>query len=110
VVRYVNDFGEDEAGIDIGGLFKDFWTDLSARVFNPSFGLFAVTESQVRIPDPSLLWLCDLIPSPPLSYFTQIRIPLHSLMKLNLTQLMSSSEGSLVKYASILPSPPFSSI
>jgi hypothetical protein len=47
VVRYVNDFGEDEAGIDIGGLFKDFWTDLSARVFNPSFGLFAVTASQV---------------------------------------------------------------
>lgn len=50
VVRYVNDFGEDEAGIDIGGLFKDFWTDLSARVFNPSFGLFAITESQVKNP------------------------------------------------------------
>lgn len=47
VVRYVNEFGEDEAGIDIGGLFKDFWTDLSARVFNPSFGLFAITSSQV---------------------------------------------------------------
>lgn len=37
VVRYVNDFGEEEKGIDSGGLFKDFLTDLSSRVFNPSY-------------------------------------------------------------------------
>jgi hypothetical protein len=37
VVRYINEFGEEEAGIDAGGLFKDFLTDLSARVFNPSY-------------------------------------------------------------------------
>lgn len=37
VIRYVNDFGEEEKGIDSGGLFKDFLTDLSARVFNPSY-------------------------------------------------------------------------
>lgn len=35
------------AGIDAGGLFKDFWTDISNRVFNPSFGLFSLTESHV---------------------------------------------------------------
>jgi hypothetical protein len=35
------------SGIDMGGLFKDFWTDLSARVFDPSFGLFSITSSQV---------------------------------------------------------------
>jgi hypothetical protein len=35
VVRYINDFGEEEAGIDVGGLFKDFLTDLTGRVFNP---------------------------------------------------------------------------
>jgi hypothetical protein len=32
IVRYVNQFGVAESGIDIGGLFKDFWVDLSAQV------------------------------------------------------------------------------
>lgn len=32
----------------MGGLFKDFWTDLSARVFDPNYGLFCVTAQQVR--------------------------------------------------------------
>ncbi len=36
-VRYINEFGEDEMGIDSGGLFKDFVTDVAARVFNPSY-------------------------------------------------------------------------
>lgn len=35
VVRYINELGEEEAGIDVGGLFKDFLTDLTGRVFNP---------------------------------------------------------------------------
>jgi hypothetical protein len=38
VVRYINEFGEEEAGIDVGGLFKDFLTDLTGRVFNPGKG------------------------------------------------------------------------
>jgi len=32
IVRYVNQLGVAESGIDIGGLFKDFWVDLSAQV------------------------------------------------------------------------------
>eukprot|EP00602_Paraphysomonas_sp_CaronLab_P006417 CAMPEP_0185031244 /NCGR_PEP_ID=MMETSP1103-20130426/18610_1 /TAXON_ID=36769 /ORGANISM="Paraphysomonas bandaiensis, Strain Caron Lab Isolate" /LENGTH=1024 /DNA_ID=CAMNT_0027566705 /DNA_START=286 /DNA_END=3360 /DNA_ORIENTATION=- len=59
IVRYVNDFGEDEAGIDVGGLFKDFWTDLSARVFDPSFGLFAMTSDQLLYPNPNAIALYD---------------------------------------------------
>ena len=53
VVRYLNSFGEEEAGIDIGGLFKDFLTDLSARIFDPSYGLFSLTSSNLLYPNPA---------------------------------------------------------
>jgi ubiquitin-protein ligase E3 C len=59
VVRYVNDFGEEEAGIDAGGLFKDFLTDLSARVFDPSFGLFIETSNKHTYPNPAATKIYD---------------------------------------------------
>ena len=59
VVKYVNDFGEEEAGIDAGGLFKDFLTDLSGRVFDPSYGLFCTTSSNLLYPNPSAALLYD---------------------------------------------------
>jgi hypothetical protein len=33
VIRYVNDFGEEELGIDSGGLFKDFVTGKPPYIF-----------------------------------------------------------------------------
>lgn len=53
VVRYVNDFGEEEMGIDVGGLFKDFLSDLSQRVFDPNYGLFLPTEKNLIFPNPA---------------------------------------------------------
>jgi ubiquitin-protein ligase E3 C len=53
VVRYINEFGEEEKGIDAGGLFKDFWNDLSRFVFDPSFGLFAITSDNLLYPNPN---------------------------------------------------------
>ncbi len=53
VVKYVNDFGEEEAGIDAGGLFKDFVTDLSGRIFDPNYGLFCTTSANLMYPNPS---------------------------------------------------------
>lgn len=41
-VEFVDQFGSPEAGIDAGGLFKEFWTSLSAIAFDPSYGLFKV--------------------------------------------------------------------
>lgn len=43
-INYYNDAGARETGIDAGGLFKDFWTDLCDLAFNPSFALFRLTE------------------------------------------------------------------
>lgn len=39
-VFYVGAAGHEESGIDMGGLFKDFWTDLSALAFDVNYGLF----------------------------------------------------------------------
>ena len=44
-------------GVDIGGLFKDFLSDLSARVFDPSYGLFSVTSDNLLYPNPSAILL-----------------------------------------------------
>lgn len=53
VIRYINAFGEAEAGIDAGGLFKDFLTDLSKQVFDPAYGLFSVTSDGLLYPNPA---------------------------------------------------------
>lgn len=57
VVRYINEFGEEEAGIDVGGLFKDFLTDLSRRIFDPNFGLFSITSTHALYPNPAAFLL-----------------------------------------------------
>lgn len=46
VVHYTNEAGREESGIDAGGLFKEFWTDLSNLAFDPNYALFRVTEGE----------------------------------------------------------------
>jgi len=50
VVNYTNEAGRQETGIDAGGLFKEFWTDLSQLAFDPNYALFRVTEGKSRFP------------------------------------------------------------
>lgn len=45
-VQYHNEAGMRESGVDAGGLFKEFWTDLSAIAFDPNYALFRVTEGR----------------------------------------------------------------
>lgn len=53
-VQYYNEAGARETGIDAGGLFKEFWTDLCAIAFNPNYALFRVTdEGNYMYPNPS---------------------------------------------------------
>lgn len=42
-VQYFNEAGARESGVDVGGLFKEFWTDLCAIAFDPNYALFRVT-------------------------------------------------------------------
>jgi ubiquitin-protein ligase E3 C len=54
-VQYYNEAGTRESGIDAGGLFKEFWTDLSAVAFNENYALFRVTDGagNCLYPNPS---------------------------------------------------------
>ena len=53
VICYLNQAGARETGIDIGGLFKEFWTDLSNIAFDPNYALFKTTEGALMYPNPS---------------------------------------------------------
>lgn len=52
-VQFINEQGLEEAGVDGGGLFKDFLNDLIAEAFNPKFGLFIETPERTLYPNPA---------------------------------------------------------
>ncbi|KAL5016325.1 hypothetical protein ScPMuIL_005914 [Solemya velum] len=49
-VKFINEQGLDEAGIDQDGVFKEFLEETIARVFDPSLNLFKVTSEQKLYP------------------------------------------------------------
>mmetsp|Transcript_50018 Transcript_50018/g.57417 ORF Transcript_50018/g.57417 Transcript_50018/m.57417 type:complete len:534 (+) Transcript_50018:1-1602(+) len=51
-VYFINEGGRREEGMDAGGLFKEFWTQLSAETFNPDYGLFRTTPDHHLYPNP----------------------------------------------------------
>lgn len=52
-VKFINEQGLDEAGIDQDGVFKEFLEDTIKRVFDPSLNLFKVTSEQRLYPSPT---------------------------------------------------------
>lgn len=44
-VTFVNEFGVEEAGIDGGGIFKDFMENITQTAFDVQYGLFKVCNS-----------------------------------------------------------------
>lgn len=52
-VVFVNAAGREEVGIDAGGLFKEFWLDLSTLAFDLQYGLFLTTDEQLLYPNPN---------------------------------------------------------
>ncbi|KAI8477621.1 Ubiquitin-protein ligase E3B, partial [Branchiostoma belcheri] len=53
-VKFVNDLGLDEAGIDQDGVFKEFLEEIIKRVFDPSLNLFKMTSGEERLyPSPT---------------------------------------------------------
>lgn len=51
-VRFINQQGLDEAGIDQDGVFKEFLEETIKRVFDPSLNLFKTTSDQRLYPSP----------------------------------------------------------
>ncbi|KAK4297692.1 hypothetical protein Pmani_029911 [Petrolisthes manimaculis] len=52
-VRFINEQGLDEAGIDQDGVFKEFLEETLKRVFDPSLNLFRLTSEERLYPSPS---------------------------------------------------------
>ncbi|KAJ8379360.1 hypothetical protein SKAU_G00001380 [Synaphobranchus kaupii] len=53
-VKFVNDLGVDEAGIDQDGVFKEFLEEIIKKVFNPGLNLFKTTSGNERLyPSPT---------------------------------------------------------
>jgi ubiquitin-protein ligase E3 C len=53
-ISFTNDHGMQEAGIDGGGVFKEFLTSLSRVAFDGNYGLFKTGEDNSLYPNPSL--------------------------------------------------------
>lgn len=52
-VRFINEQGLDEAGIDQHGVFKEFLEDTIKHVFDPGLNLFRITSEQRLYPSPT---------------------------------------------------------
>jgi len=52
-ISFVSQEGLLEAGIDGGGLFKEFVNTLSGQAFNPHYGLFRSTPDKLLFPNPN---------------------------------------------------------
>jgi hypothetical protein len=52
-ITFVDQWGQEEAGIDGGGVFKEFLTSLSTEVFNTDRGLWQATKQQELYPSPT---------------------------------------------------------
>ncbi|KAL4492014.1 hypothetical protein ABPG72_008435 [Tetrahymena utriculariae] len=48
-VYYIDEFGNEEKGIDAGGIFKEFINDLSKIVFDPNYGMFRLVENNQKL-------------------------------------------------------------
>lgn len=52
-IQFIDEHGLEEAGIDGGGLFKDFMENLIKQAFDPSAGLFNATSDNRLYPNPA---------------------------------------------------------
>ncbi|KAJ7597464.1 HECT-domain-containing protein [Mycena floridula] len=51
-ITFIDQFGEAEAGIDGGGVFKEFFTELCKEVFDTDRGLWLATKKNELYPNP----------------------------------------------------------
>jgi ubiquitin-protein ligase E3 C len=61
-VQHVNVAGMDEAGVDGGGVFREFLSELLKTAFDPNRGFFRLTKDNQLYPNPSVHLLVDDFP------------------------------------------------
>lgn len=58
-VSFINEHGEEEAGIDGGGIFKDFMENITRAAFDVQYGLFKVSPFWVELIYPVQWYHCS---------------------------------------------------
>ncbi|XP_011496921.1 PREDICTED: ubiquitin-protein ligase E3C [Ceratosolen solmsi marchali] len=61
-VQLVNAVGLEEAGVDGGGLFREFLSELLKTSFDPNRGFFKLTKDNMLYPNPTVHLLVDNFP------------------------------------------------
>ncbi|CAB0034239.1 unnamed protein product [Trichogramma brassicae] len=61
-VQLVNAVGLEEAGVDGGGLFREFLSELLKTSFDPNRGFFRLTKDNMLYPNPTVHMLVDNFP------------------------------------------------
>lgn len=61
-VQLINQAGADEAGVDGGGLFREFLSELLKSAFDPNRGLFRLTKDNMLYPNPGVSMLYEDYP------------------------------------------------
>ncbi|KAL4158899.1 hypothetical protein PRNP1_004673 [Phytophthora ramorum] len=58
-VTFINEQGLEEAGIDGGGVFKEYMDNLTKNAFSPEYGFFLATDDQLLYPNPGARYIVD---------------------------------------------------
>lgn len=61
-VQLVNKVGLDEAGVDGGGLFREFLSELLKTAFDPNRGFFRLTKDNLLYPNPNVHLIVEDFP------------------------------------------------
>ncbi|KAF7992978.1 hypothetical protein HCN44_005759 [Aphidius gifuensis] len=61
-VQLINNAGLEEAGVDGGGLFREFLSELLKTSFDPNRGFFRLTKDNMLYPNPTVHLLIDDFP------------------------------------------------
>ncbi|CAH2236380.1 jg10760 [Pararge aegeria aegeria] len=61
-VQLINQAGAEELGVDGGGLFREFLSELLKSAFDPNRGLFRLTKDNMLYPNPGVHLLYDDFP------------------------------------------------
>ena len=61
-VQLVNVAGMDEAGVDGGGVFREFLSELLKTAFDPNRGFFRLTKDNLLYPNPNVHLLVEDFP------------------------------------------------
>ena len=97
-VQLINFAGLDEAGIDGGGLFREFIAELLKTAFDPNRGFFKISNDNLLYPNPAALKLVENFTT---HYFFLGRILAKVCFKNHLNKDVLSLDSQTLNFANV---------